>query len=125
MWLFFRSCVYANQRVATLRKDFADELEELDKLATGQIYTANEAVANKLIDKIGFLEDATKQAGKLAKLDDDDYRVIRYTPKLSALDSLLEARSPNKLLSAKSVSEMTTPKIYLICPYVLPVDGAE
>ena len=108
------------------RKDFADAPEELDKLATGQIYTANEAVANKLIDQIGFLEDAIEHAGKLAGLEEkDDYKVIQYTPKLSALDALLEARAPNKLLSTKTVSEVTTPKIYLICPYVLPVDGAE
>lgn len=104
------------------RKDFADAPEELDKLATGQIFTANEAVANKLIDTIGFLEDAIKQAGELAKLDEDDYRVIQYTPKLSALDVLLEARSPNKLLNTKTLSEITIPKLYLVCPYVLPVD---
>ena len=108
------------------RKGFAEVPEELDKLATGQIYTANEAVANKLIDRIGFLEDAVEQAGKLAKLDEqDDYKVIQYRPKLSAFDALLEARSPNKLLSTKTVSEITTPKIYLIYPYVLPVDGTE
>ena len=108
------------------RKDFAESPEELDKLATGQIFTANEAVANKLIDKIGFLDDAIEQAAKRANLDDqDDYKVIRYTPKLSALDSLLESRSPNKLLSTKTLSEITTPKIYLMCPYVLPVDETE
>jgi hypothetical protein len=57
--------------------------------------------------------------------EEDDYKVIRYTPKLSALDTLLEARSPNKLLSTKTVSEITTPKIYLMYPYVLPADGTE
>jgi protease-4 len=94
----------------------------LEKLATGQVYTANDAVANKLIDKIGFLDDAIEQAGKLARLDERDYKVIQYKPKLSFLDALLESRAPNKLLSSKTLSEMTTPKVYLICPHVIPVD---
>ena len=107
------------------RKDFAEDPEALDKLATGQIYTANEAIANKLVDKIGYLEDAVEQAGKLAFLNEHDYKVIQYKPKLSALDALFEARSPNTLLSKQTLSEISTPKVYLLCPYVIPVDSRE
>jgi protease-4 len=107
------------------RKEFADNPEKLDDLATGQIYTANEAKENKLIDEIGFLDDAVERAGRLAGMDERDYKVIQYKPKLSFMDTLLEARGPNKLLSKKTLSEITTPKVYLICPYVLPVDGTE
>lgn len=104
------------------RDGFANNPEELDKLATGQIFTANEAVANKLIDKIGFLDDAIAQAVKLAKVDERNYKVIQYNPKLSFMEVLLESRTPNKLFSSKTLSDMTTPKVYLICPHVLPVD---
>jgi len=107
------------------RKEFANKPEELDKLATGQIYTANEAVANKLVDEIGFLDDAVDRAGKLANLMERDYRVVQYKPKLSFMDTLLEGRAPNKLMSAKTLSEVTTPKVYLICPYVVPVEATE
>jgi protease-4 len=107
------------------RKEFKNNPEELDKLATGQIYTANDAVANKLIDKIGFLDDAISQAGKLGNMNERNYKVVQYKPKLSVMDSLLESRVPNKLLSGKTLSEITTPKVYLLCPYVLPVDGEE
>jgi protease-4 len=107
------------------RKEFADNPEALDKLATGQIYTANEAVANKLIDKIGYLDDAVQRAGRLANLNERDYKVIQYRPKLSFMDTLLESRSPNPLMSEKTLSEITTPKVYLICPYVIPVGGME
>ena len=107
------------------RREFANNPEELDKLATGQIYTANEAVANHLIDEIGYQDDAIERAGKLAKLEEREYKVIQYTPKLSMMDVLLDAKAPNKLLSGKTLTEVTTPKVYLLCPYVVPVDGME
>jgi len=107
------------------RGEFANNPAELDKLATGQVYTANEAVANKLIDKIGFLDDAIEQAGLLARLDERDYKVIQYKPKLDFMEMLLESRAPNKLLSGKTLSDMTTPKVYLICPHVIPVDDTK
>ena len=106
------------------REAFANKPEELDKLATGQVYTANEAVSYQLIDKIGFLDDAIDRAGELADLG-DNYRAIRYKPKLSFMEALLESRSPNKLLSGKTLTEITTPRIYLICPHVVPIQEAE
>jgi protease-4 len=102
------------------REEFANNPEELDKLATGQIYTANEAVDNKLIDKIGYLDDAIKRAGALANMSERDYKAIQYTPKLSVMDVLLETKAPNTLISGKTLTEITTPKVYLICPYVFP-----
>jgi protease IV len=46
------------------------------KLADGGIFTVQEAQHYKLIDEIGFLEDATKKAAALANLS--DYQVITY-----------------------------------------------
>jgi protease-4 len=107
------------------RKEFRNKPEELDKLATGQIYTANDAVANKLIDKIGYMDDAIDRAGMLANMDEHKYKVIQYKPKFSMMEAILDSRAPNKLLSGKTLSEVTTPKVYVLCPYVLPVDGVE
>jgi len=102
------------------KKEFADNPGELDRLATGQIYTANEALANKLIDTIGFLDDAIDRASELADLA-SDYKAIQYKPKLSVMETLLDSRAPNTLLSGKTLTEVTTPKIYLLCPQVVPV----
>jgi len=102
------------------REVFANNPEALDKLATGQIYSANEAVAHKLVDTIGFLDDAIDRAGELADLG-NYYKVIRYKPKLSVMEALLESRAPNELWSGKTLSKVTTPQIYLLCPYVVPV----
>jgi len=40
--------------------------DEVNALATGDIFTAAEAEANKLIDKIGYLDDAIDKAAELA-----------------------------------------------------------
>lgn len=107
------------------RKEFANNPEELDKLATGRVFTANEAAAHKLLDEIGFLDDAVARVGRLANMLERDYKVIQYEPKLSVINALLEGRAPNKLWSEKTLSEITTPKVYLIYPYVFPVDATE
>ena len=107
------------------RRNFANNPAELDKLATGQIFTANDAVANGLIDKIGFLNDAVERAGSLAEMADRDYKVIQYKPKLSFMDALLESRAPNKLVSGKTLFDMTTPRIYLLSPQVIPFHEEE
>ncbi len=44
--------------------------EEIRKLADGRIFTAKEALENKLIDKIGYLNDAIELAKKEAGIDD-------------------------------------------------------
>ena len=106
------------------RKEFANDPAKLDELATGRIFTANDALANDLIDKIGFLDDAIERAGKLADLG-TSYKAIRYKPKLSVMEAMLESRAPNTLMNGKALSEISTPKIYLLCPQVLPIHETE
>jgi protease-4 len=100
---------------------FANNPAELDKLATGQVFTANDAVANGLIDEIGFIDDAVEQAGNLAEMAERDYKVIQYKPKLSFMETLLESHAPDKLVSGKTLFDMTIPRIYLLCPQAIPV----
>jgi len=107
------------------RKGFADNPAELDKLATGEIFSANDAVANKLIDRIGFLDDAVERAGSLANMTERDYRVIQYKPKPAPLNVLLGVRASDKFLSGKTLFEITSPRIYLLCPQVVPIHETE
>lgn len=67
------------------RPHFANNPADLDKLATGEIFTASQAVQHKLVDKIGFLEDAIDRALELASLSKDKTRVVRYKRPLSLL----------------------------------------
>lgn len=41
-------------------------VEEVRKLADGRVYTGEQAVALKLVDRLGTLEDAVEEAGRLA-----------------------------------------------------------
>ncbi len=107
------------------REVFAKDPQSLDKLATGQIYTATEAEANHLIDHVGFLDDAVAAALVRAGLDEKSAKVIKYRPKLKFMDVLLEARSPDKIFETKTLLDLTTPRLYLLCPHVLPIQEQE
>ncbi len=53
--------------------------DDLKKIASGRVWTGEQAKQNGLVDELGGLADAIKLAGKLAKLKDNDYR-LRYLP---------------------------------------------
>ena len=107
--------------ICEAREEFANDPASLDKLATGQIYTATEAEANRMIDHIGFLDDAVASAINRAGLDEKNSKVIKYRPKLKFLDVLLEAQTPDSVLNTKTLLDLTTPRLYLLCPHVLPI----
>lgn len=54
-------------------------IEEVEKIADGRIYTAQQALENGLIDRLGYLSDAIKLAKELAGLD--KALVVRYRRK--------------------------------------------
>ncbi|MDR1480921.1 MAG: signal peptide peptidase SppA [Planctomycetaceae bacterium] len=103
------------------RKNFDQNPEELDKIATGQVYNATEAKDNGLIDEIGFIDDAIEKAISLTGLSEFDVKTIKYKPKIAFLGTLMENRFNANPIDAKAVSNLTTPQVYLIMPQVLPV----
>ncbi len=63
----------------------SDNRAELDiaavrKLATGQIYTADQAVENHMVDRIGFIEDAVEDLSQALALKTYDAFEYRSTP---------------------------------------------
>ncbi len=64
------------------------------KLADGRVYSAQQALDDKLIDSIGYMADAEKEAMKLAHLS--SARVVRYgrTPSLVQMLFGAEAKRP-------------------------------
>jgi protease-4 len=102
------------------RPRFQSDPTALDKLATGQVYTAQQARKLGLIDSIGFLEDAVDRAIKLAKLDPKDVTVVKLRPETGLLDLLLgQARGSgfelNQLLDAAS------PQAYYLANHLPPL----
>ncbi|MDR2346465.1 MAG: signal peptide peptidase SppA [Planctomycetaceae bacterium] len=103
------------------RKNFEENPDSLDKIATGQVYTAKEAKNNGLIDEIGYIDDAITKAIDLSGINELDLKVIKYKAKSSFVDVILESKSELNPLNAEAISDFTTPKVYLIMPNVLPV----
>jgi protease-4 len=60
------------------RPIFEKDPSALDQLATGEIFTADQALKHGLIDKIGFVEEAIDRAIELAGLDVGETRVVKY-----------------------------------------------
>lgn len=86
-------------------------LADAKALANGKVYTCDEAKALKLIDQVGYLDDAIQEAQRRAKLS--EIRVIRYARDIS-LSSLLNeatgARSAVKI-DADSLMKLRTPQM--------------
>ncbi|RME70864.1 MAG: signal peptide peptidase SppA [Planctomycetota bacterium] len=84
------------------------------KLADGRIYTARTALDNKLVDAIGYLEDAFGQAKQLAKVE--RARLVRYEER-AGLFGWLEARlgAPQRTeLSLAQLLEHARPRLYAL-----------
>ena len=97
----------------------------LDKLATGQIFTADQAQKDGLVDKIGFLEDAVDRAIALAKLDKEKVKVVRYKPEASLASVLLGGQSEGRAaLDLRAVLELSSPRAYYLCTWLPALAGS-
>lgn len=62
---------------------------EVEKIADGRIFSASQALELKLIDSIGYYEDAESIARKLASIS-SNYKVVRYMRQKGFMESFLE-----------------------------------
>lgn len=65
---------------------------EVRKLADGRIFTGRQALNNKLVDRLGTLEDAFRSAADDAGIK-GDYRVKEYQRPLGLLETLLGSQT--------------------------------
>lgn len=70
------------------RPKFRDDPDSLDTLATGEIFTAQQAQESGLVDEIGFIEAAIERVIELADLDEDNVRVVTYEQPMSVVEAL-------------------------------------
>ena len=74
--------------------------EEVVELADGRIYTGNQAVLLRLVDRLGTYQDAIALAGKMAGLPEKP-KVVRQRPKtffemlMDNMDSMTRLYSPD------------------------------
>lgn len=96
------------------RPQYRDHPEQLDKLATGEIFSAEKAKQNGLVDEIGFIEDAIDRAMELASLSKSSTKVVKYKRPVALFDlgnigSAESARSDLGMLF-----ELSMPKAYYL-----------
>ena len=87
---------------------------DLKPLADGRIFTAEEAVKHKLIDGIGYWEEAFDET--CALLGVDDVLVVTYEVERSFFDVLMGVRSPLSSLQALFSAAATPRRLYLWRP---------
>jgi len=96
------------------------EIADVRKLANGKIYTADQALEYKLIDEIGYFDDALAKTKELA--DVEEPRVVKYAKRfeeLGFLGSLFDDRTSLRLDDIRSILESilqadATPKVMAI-----------
>jgi protease IV len=94
--------IVANSRKALSRDD-------VKRLADGSIYGADEALAEKLIDKVGYMDDAIMETMKLAGIK--NAKVVQYRRPFS-LAGLLSAKSEGiPKLDTNLLHKLGTPQV--------------
>lgn len=67
-------------------------MDQIKPLADGRVFTGKQALANKLVDAIGYQEDAITKAKELAKIQ--EAKVVRYKKPKNAFESAFQIKTP-------------------------------
>jgi len=102
------------------RPKFQENPEALDAVATGQIFTASQAVDNGLVDRIGFLEEAVDRAIELSGVDSKQVKVVRYKPEPSLADVMFGSGAQTRAFDWHALLELTSPRAYYLYTWLPP-----
>lgn len=91
------------------RKDFLTQ-EEIKKIADGRIFTARQALALRLIDDIGYFDDALKVVFSLASISDAQVIAYTYNP-LKKTNIYAQTGSKDILFGKKETLERLFPSV--------------
>ncbi|MGE0607975.1 MAG: S49 family peptidase, partial [Pirellulales bacterium] len=103
------------------RPAFREEPAKLDTVATGQVFTTNQAIANGLVDKEGFIEEAIDRALALAGLEKGKTKVIEFKRQIGLLDSLVATQAQGSAQPAADLSrllDLTAPRAYYLSSWL-------
>ncbi|MDA1013291.1 MAG: signal peptide peptidase SppA [Planctomycetota bacterium] len=98
------------------------DMDGIKALATGQVYTAQQAMDNKLVDVIGYEEDA------LAALRDEigqhDIRVVQYEYPVTMLESILGVQAKQQTANPwTTFLEASVPRAWYMCSWAPSVNA--
>jgi protease-4 len=97
------------------RPKFREHEEQLEDLATGEIFVATQAKENGLVDELGFVEDAIDRAIELAKLDKSKVRVVEFKRPLTLLGAVAAGRARSQSnWGLAELLELAAPRAYYL-----------
>lgn len=96
-------------------------LEQVDKIGQGRVWTGNQALGIKLVDRLGSLQDAVAEAAKRAKVK--DYAVGSYPAKESWFDQMMKSTVEKDYLEEKL--QTTLGDYYAPLRYVTGLKGRD
>ncbi len=85
--------------------------EEVESLANGQVWLAEEAKDLKLIDGIGYQRDAVAKAASLAGLKNP--KAVRYLERHTLFD-VLDSRATGLRIDSRLIEDLQSPRIMLL-----------
>lgn len=103
-------------------KSGRDNLDDakITEVATGQIFTATQAKAHGLVDKIDYIEGAIDRAAELAGLDLESADVIKYKAQPTLTDVLMGTAQAQQSrgMSLDLLIESSVPRPYYLCSWM-------
>lgn len=103
------------------RERFTEHPEELDQVATGQVFTATQAKEKGLVDEIGYIEDAIDRAIELAALDKDKTKAVKFyrqTGLFEVLSGSDGAAARQGGFDLAGLLDLTVPRAYYMCTWL-------
>ncbi len=99
--------------IATNRPELTEE--QVRELATGQIYTARQALQNGMVDEVGFSEEAVEALAATAGLS--DYNVVEYESRTGLIDLFLGASAERPPTVAEQLLDAAVPRAMYYCSW--------
>ncbi len=106
--------IIATGRPGLAAKDANGE-SDIDRLATGQIYSAEQALEKELIDEIGFIEKAIERVIVLADLDEENVMVVEYKRELGLAALFMKAQTESQPIDLAGILDLSSPRAYYLC----------
>jgi protease-4 len=103
------------------RPKLAGDEAAFDKVTTGQIFTAQQALDLGLVDQIGFLEEVIERAAELAGRDPEELTCIQYDEPNVSLSDLLNVKAGQSNVwggDLRGLLDLTAPRAYYLCTWL-------
>jgi protease-4 len=103
------------------RPKFQNNDKGLDEVATGQVFSAKQALDKGLVDKSGYLEDAINRAIELNGLNKENVRVVKYTRPKGLFDDVLGGplgEGQHVRFDLAALLDLTAPRAYYLCTWL-------